>query len=53
MISGALLGINTGIGNRMQSIFSGLVEMGTKGEARTAYILNSFFFFHTVDAVKV
>jgi hypothetical protein len=38
MTSGALLGISTGIGNRLQSIMGTIIEVGSEAEARVADI---------------
>ena len=41
LISGALLGVNTGLGNRMQSPFSSIVEMGMKTEPKVIDIITN------------
>lgn len=41
MISGALLGVNTGLGNRMQSPFSSFVEIGSRVEPKVINIINN------------
>ena len=41
MMSGALLGVSTGIGNRMQSIMGNIIELGAETESKVADIWNN------------